>query len=189
MRHTDKILPYLKKKLGSARFKHTLGTTKTAEALALAHGENAENAVLAALLHDMARWMSARQMIAYVKKYKVRVPDLENVVKYNPSLLHGFVGADMARRIFKVKDRSVLEAIALHTLGGPNMCRLAKILYLADITSPDRRHSGVKTIKRLAEKDLDKAMTAASASKIAFVLRKNAWLHPAAARTWNSLIK
>jgi nicotinate-nucleotide adenylyltransferase len=84
---------------------------------------------LAGMAHDMAKPLSEKEMIKLVKNDGGRISRLE---KEKPSLLHGRASAILLKERFNVHNEAVLEAIALHTVGGKNMGPLAKIVYIAD---------------------------------------------------------
>jgi predicted HD superfamily hydrolase involved in NAD metabolism len=186
---TDTILSYLTEHLPPERLKHTLGTVKTAESLAARHGVSEEKARLAALLHDAAKGFTLDAMVRYVRRNRLTIPVKERIIRENPELLHGFISADIARKKFGVRDRDILEAIAYHTIGRKNMSRLAKIIYLADATAPDRRYPALAMLRAASRRDLDAAFQLTLAHKIAYVLKNKQWLHPGAVEAWNSLIK
>ena len=54
-------------------------------------------------------------------------------------MLHGKLGAYYAKEEFNIKDKDVLNAIAYHTTGRPNMSLLEKIVFVADYIEPNRR--------------------------------------------------
>ncbi len=184
----DRVRSYLKKQLSPKRLCHTMGTVSFARKLAQRYGVSPDKAALAALLHDCSKPLETAEMIRYVKRYRVPVPEKKAVEKFNPSLFHSFISADMARRLFAVRDQEILEAIALHTVAAPAMATLAKIIYIADIAAPDRHFKGVTRIRRLSKNGLDAAFHAALAAKIAHVLASRAWLHPLSVQAWNSLL-
>jgi len=185
----DEIIQYLKKHLSHARFTHTLGTWRTAQAIAAGYKVSKEKVDIAALLHDAGKGLTKHGLINYIKKTKTAVPYLQDIIKYNPWVLHGFASASIAQDKFGIRDKDILNAIKEHTTAGPGMSVLAKIIYLADITAPDRRFAGVNKIRWQAKRDLNKAMQTALFYKTYHVLANKKWLHPAAIEAWNSLIK
>lgn len=190
MQITEKLLlKYLKQHLKSARFKHTLGTAEIVLELAKLNGVNLEKARIAALLHDAGKRFNAKDMVQYALKHRLKVPCMKDVIKYNPSLLHSYISADIAKKHFSVKDKGILSAIALHTVGAADMGMLAKIVYVADSVSFDRRYPGVKELRALAYRDINAAARAAMANKLFYVLKKGAWLHPEAVKAWNFTVK
>jgi nicotinate-nucleotide adenylyltransferase len=182
---TEPITDFLRAHLKAPRFRHTIGTAKVAVALAKRHGANVKNALLAALLHDAGKGYSCAGMIAYVKKHRVWAPCRKEIFKNNPSLLHSYISAHIARTKFKINKCDILNAIAQHTLGGAHMTKLAKIIYIADVIAPDRRFKEVKRIRKLAMSDIGRALRAAQLIKLKYVIIKNAWIHPTAITTWN----
>jgi len=184
----ETIAAYLQSHLRGPRFRHTIGTANVAAILADRHGADIKDAVLAALLHDVGKRFSPDEMIKYAKKYNVAAPCREEIFKHNPALLHSYISAHIASSKFKVTKRAVIDAIAQHTLGGRNMAKLAKIIYVADLVAPDRRFEGVRQLRRLAMRNLELALRAAQKLKLNFVISKNVWLHPTAVLTWNETI-
>ena len=92
-------------------------------------GIDAQMGYLAGIAHDMAKPLSDKELIKLVKSDGGRISRLE---KEKPSLLHGRASAVLLKERFNVHNEAVLEAIALHTVGGKNMGPLAKIVYIAD---------------------------------------------------------
>jgi len=156
--------------------------------LSAKYGVPEEKAALAALLHDAGKGMTREAMVRYVKVNKVPVPHWEDVIKHNPSLLHSFISAHIAKKRFGITDHDVLEAISLHTVGSGRMSILAKIIYVADATTFDRRYSGVAGIRRQSRRNLDKAFSMTLANKILHVVNNKKWLNPDAVEAWNSTI-
>ena len=84
---------------------------------------------LAGIAHDLAKPLSDKELLKLAKSDGGRISRLE---KEKPSLLHGRASAVLLKERFNVHNEAVLEAIALHTMGGKNMGPLAKIVYIAD---------------------------------------------------------
>jgi len=84
---------------------------------------------LAGIAHDMAKPLSEKELIKLAKSDGRGISRLE---KEKPSLLHGRASAVLLKERFNVHNEAVLEAIALHTVGGKNMGSLAKVVYIAD---------------------------------------------------------
>lgn len=179
---TEKMLVYLKNHVDKERFVHSVGTAKTAERLAVRHGADAGKAYAAGLLHDIAKDKCGTEL----KKYTVMYGIVADVTECeNPSLLHGQLGAAMARRELGVTDEDILGAIRWHTTGRAGMSLLEKIVYLADLIEPSRRFKGIDAIRRLADCDIDAAMSAALLQVMDFVQRKGFALHPNSLMAYN----
>lgn len=142
----------LKEKLSKKRYEHTLGVMYTASAMAMAHGEDIQKAMIAGLLHDCAKYLSDKEKIAACKKYKLEITDLEDK---NKELLHAKIGAAFAKDLYKVKDEEILNAIRCHTTGKPDMTPLEEIIFIADYIEPNRKDlPGMDQIRYLAFHDL-----------------------------------
>lgn len=182
-----RIVSTLRERLSSFRFEHTLAVARLAEALAKRWDGDIEKARLAGLLHDCGRMTALKDMAGYARRKRLPVPAVEQTARHAPLLIHSYISADLARRVFGVDDPEVLEAVRRHTLGGPRMSLLDKILYTADATSEDRVHAEAAALRRLAFADLDKAFKRCVSIKISHALSEGRWLHPATVALWNCL--
>jgi len=90
---------------------------------------------LAACLHDCAKELKNDEQIELAKFYGIEIYP-EDLL--SPNLLHARNGAAIAEERYDIVDPRVLSAIREHTLGAPDMCLEAKILYLADMLEPGR---------------------------------------------------
>ncbi|MCM1533983.1 MAG: nicotinate (nicotinamide) nucleotide adenylyltransferase [Corallococcus sp.] len=117
----------LREYLTEQRFLHTFYVVK--RGLQLAREEEKDKVFLACLLHDCAKYVSPSD---YEKYGFVKPPDMPLPV------VHSFLGASVAKRDFGVNDEEILNAVAYHTTGRPNMTRLEKIVYVADKTEETR---------------------------------------------------
>ena len=133
------------------RFEHTLGVEYTAAALAMRYGEDIRNARTAGLLHDCAKCLSDKKRLSICRKNKIPMTELE---KKNPFLLHGKVGAYLAKQKYGIKNQDVLNAIRNHTTGRQGMSLLEKIVFIADYIEPCRKHAPnlAETRNQISEK-------------------------------------
>ena len=88
-----------------------------------------------------------------------------------------------------MRDKDILAAIAEHTLGSLHMSTLSKILFVADISSKDRKYKDAFVIRNLALQDLDAALLYAANRKLLFTIDSQKWLCPVGIDLWNHLIK
>ena len=116
----------VQKYLTPERFSHTFFVVK--RGLELASDELRHKAFVACLLHDVAKYIPKSQY----GKYNFTQNDLPD------SVVHSFLGAEVARADFGIEDEEILDAIRFHTTGCPNMSDLAKIVYVADKTEDSR---------------------------------------------------
>ena len=171
--------------LTAKRFRHTLNVVEAAEQLARTFGSDPNQARLAALLHDCAKNLSDQQLLGYAKKHQIKI---DRVSQHDPQLLHGPVGAILAKERYGVDDVAIHQAIYYHTTGSKNMTPLDKIIYLADYIEKDRSFPGVDPIRQMAETDLDQANIMALTNSICHVAQTGALIHKRTIDARNNLI-
>ncbi len=139
--------------LDEERYHHTSGVMYTAAALAMAHGADVEKAMLAGLLHDCAKCIPNEEKPRLCEKYGVEFSEFE---RQNPHLLHGKLGAYLAKTEYGVADPDICAAIEYHTTGRPDMSLLEQIVFIADYIEPDRNEAKrLELIRRTAFSNLD----------------------------------
>ena len=183
------IHKWLKAHLKPNRYLHSCKVAEMAAALSDIYDVNVETAVRAGILHDAGKGFSGEELIRFCRTHKIRVPFFEDICRQEPSLLHSYVSAWLAKHQFGVKDTQVIHAIAEHTLGSLHMSTLSKILFVADISSKDRKYKDAFLIRNLAMQDLDKALLYAANRKLLFTIDTQKWLCPLGIDLWNHLIK
>lgn len=176
------ILDKLRKTLNSERYEHSQRAEKIAVRLARKHGVSQESAAIAALLHDCARRYSRPELLSVAKKIRLK---LDPIRRFEPKLFHGEIGAYIARIEFGIRSKAILQAIANHTTGRPGMSALEKIIFLADHLEEGRSFSGIGNIRRLAARDMDKAIAASASAKLKFLLAHDLPIYPATIETRN----
>ena len=163
----EPILEDLRSRLKKGRYLHTLGVMYTAGALAMAHGEELEKALLAGLLHDCGKYGSPEEQVQRCKAWGIPLTVQEEAI---PALAHAKLGVYLARKRYGVEDEEVLGAIRWHTTGRPDMTRLEKILYLADYIEPHRRDiPGLAEIRPLAFVHLNRAVALTARNTLAYL--------------------
>lgn len=176
----------LAKRLKRSRFIHSVGVSETAAFLAGRFGVEEQKARVAGLLHDCAREFRNENMIAEAQKRKIAIGAVEQAM---PLLLHAYIGAKRIREIYQVEDKDVEQAIWRHTVGGPQMTALDKIIWFADMIEPGRDYPGVENLRQLAkEASLDDMMLAGFSQSIQFVVAKGHLIHPDTVLARNELL-
>ena len=137
-----------------SRVPHATGVCETAREMARKFGADEELAARAGILHDVTKALGAKQQLMLAEKWNVALTDFERA---NPHLLHAKTGAAAARELFG-ECEEVANAIEWHTTGKPDMTKIEKIVYLADMIEPNRTYPGVEEIRAAAEKDLDEGV-------------------------------
>lgn len=139
------------------RFAHVLRVRETAVRLARLYHQPMQKASVAAILHDCAKNMELPRLQLIARK--ARLPVDKRTMNSN-ALLHGLVGAHIARTRYHVSDVHILNAIRYHTTGRAGMTMLELCLFVADAIEPGRDYPGVDRVRALAEKDIRKAALA-----------------------------
>lgn len=165
----------LKHSLKPGRYIHSVNTMKEALSLAAHYGEDCERAAIAGLIHDCAKELSDEETLEYCRKHGIELSELE---KRQVFLMHGEVGAIIARDKYDVIDEAVLKAVRYHTTGCSEMSMLDKIIFLADYIEPGRKHSEVDNVRKLAYVNINKALISAFDSIIKYVIDQKGLIHP-----------
>lgn len=176
MQTTDKIIDYLKQNLSEKRFAHTMGVAETAKSLAKVWGEDCSRAFVAGLVHDCAKEIPFDETVRLLRENGYE-PDEDELLA--PGILHAPLGAIVAKDEFGIEDAEILDAVRFHTTGRPAMSTLEKIIYIADFTEPGRKYPEAEEVRKLAVKDLDKAVLLEADFVIKFTVDRGKTIHPA----------
>ncbi len=182
----QKALGILSKRLSPSRYNHTLGVMKKSVEYAKMLGADEDRVRIAALFHDCAKNLSGHELTEYAKKGGL-TPD-EDTLKA-PHLLHGAVGAMIARDEYGITDEHILSIIEKHTLGSKNMTLEEKIVFLADYTEDGRKYPSSREVRAIALKDFGMALIRCSDESIKHLLSKDSYIHPQSIITRNGFIE
>ena len=171
--------------LNEHRFTHTMGVAETAVRLAEKWGADEEKAKIAGLLHDCAKNIPSEDAIKYCRENKVFLKD---ICFHEPSLIHAYLGAYLAKVEYEVEDSEILTAIYYHTTGCDDMSLLTKIIYVADTMEPSRTQAGVEQLRVLAFEDLDAALIRSIDATVRHIINKGGILDCDTIAARNSLI-
>ena len=149
----EEIIALLKLDLKPKRITHSFGVMETAVKLAEIHGLDVNKARRAALLHDCAKYVSKEDKIALCREYQYPITSFE---LDNPELLHAKAGACLAQKKYGVTDKEILDAIAYHTTGRPDMAPITLLTFISDYIEPGRDRPELGELRRIAEIDLKK---------------------------------
>lgn len=152
----EDIIKDVKSELSEKRFEHSIGVMERAEVLANIYGLDVEKAKKVGIAHDIAKEIPTDKKFKYIEENNIKIDEIE---KNNPALLHGKIGADIAKKRYEF-DESMQKAILYHTTGHEDMDLLAKIIYVADKTEKTRKYKGelLKEEQKMSEEDIDKTM-------------------------------
>ena len=173
------------KRLSKEKYIHSISVMDTAVDMARHYGVFDERFVIAGLLHDCAKDISTEEMFKLCVKYHVKVDIYQ---KSQPALLHGALGAEIAKHDFEIEDEEILRSIKYHTTGCENMGMFEKIIYMADYIEPGRCFLGVKKLRKLSYKNIDQAMVEGLNMSIKEVIKKKGLIHPDTIHARNSIL-
>ena len=123
--------------LPEKRLIHTASVISCALIKAEELGLDKDDVFLAGLLHDVAKYVDYKTVKGFTKPLDMPEP-----------VVHAFLGEYMARNILGIKNEEVLDAIKYHTSGKPEMSKLAKLIFVADMVEDGRTYDGVEELRR-----------------------------------------
>lgn len=172
--------------LSEKRYIHSIGVMEMAVELAKLYNADVETARIAGLLHDIAKEMTSEEKLQYVKENNIEISEIERI---NTPILHGIIGADIARKKYGVSEQ-IQKAIQYHTTTSPNMDIIAKIIYVADKVELNRKSEDydVEYERELAKKDLDETVIYIINSNIKSLINNGKLIEPESIETRNKLI-
>lgn len=179
----QQILDWLADHVPESRLRHILAVEQTAIALAHRYSLDATKAAQAGLMHDLAKYFKPQKLLQMAQAEGL---SLDPVDLANPHLLHADVGAIVARDQFGIQDQEVLQAIANHTLGRPEMSPLSCVVFLADSLEPGRGDTPeLNTLRQVSQQDLFQAVWMSCDASIQDLIVKRRLIHPRTVLTRN----
>lgn len=176
---------HIRERLSDWRFEHSVNVSREAVRLAEIHGADVHKAELAGLLHDVMKDAGKKEQLALLTQYGVKLTPIEQNA---PKLWHAMAGAVYVRKILKIRDKDVLNAIRYHTTGRAGMSLLEKIIFVADCTSTERDYKGVEKMRKLAATDLDGAVEEELADSLENRLDDRTPMHPDTVEAYNEIL-
>ena len=152
--------------MSEERYKHTISVALTAVEIAKANKINPKKPFLAAMLHDIAKDTSIDVTQNLMLKCFKKHLNEEKVV------YHQFIGTIFARKLFKIYNKDILNAIKYHTTGNKNMSVCAKIVYSADKIEPTRGYDS-KYMIDACKNDVNEGFRLVLHENIVFLRSKN----------------
>lgn len=180
----ESLLEQLKTQLSPKRLQHMLGVEKASIYLAEINGYDTEKAGLAGLLHDYAKELPDQAFLDLIDKYEL-ADELRN---WGNEVWHGLVGIYKIQEDLGLKDKDILRAIEIHTVGSSEMTTLDKIVYVADYIECNRDFPGVDKARELAEQSLDKAVAYETAHTVEHLAHRAVPIYPQTIETYNAYI-
>lgn len=145
----DEYLPFLTSVLTPARLKHSLDVMRVMGELAEVYDLDRTQALLAGLLHDAAKDLSAECQLNLAKEAQIR---FQHDCERHPVYLHALVGAYIVSKELGITDDLVLVAIVAHSDSIEKVdsdLRFQWCLQAADILAPISEWHGMKKLRQV----------------------------------------
>lgn len=179
----DRVLAWLKENVTPSRIEHILGVEQMSLKLARHYQLDTAKAAEAGLLHDLAKYFHPQKLLQMATAEGL---EIDPILAANPHLLHADVSAIVARDEFGVTDSEILDAIANHTFGSPNMSPLSCVVFLADSLEPGRGDKPeLNELRQVSQENLYKAVWLTSDYALKHLLKKRRLIHPRTIMTRN----
>lgn len=148
-----------------ARRDHTLRVAKMACKRASSLGMPEEKALLAAALHDCAKYILPDSPLLDGLCIPSDVP---------LAVVHQYSGAFLAKNKFGITDDEILNAIRYHTSGRSGMGNLEKLIFLSDMLEEGREFPGIQPLREAFWRDLDECLYLCLKHQINYLKNSNA---------------
>ncbi|WP_299032659.1 bis(5'-nucleosyl)-tetraphosphatase (symmetrical) YqeK [uncultured Anaerococcus sp.] len=173
MNKLEEMKTKLRNDIGEKRYKHSLRVAEKARELAGKFNVDSKKAYLAGLIHDCAKYNEK----AYIRELKIDLSKYPINSTKDP-VLHSFLGAEVAKKVYNIYDEDILRAIKYHTTGRANMSDLEKIIFIADAIEPGRDFKGISKLRSISYRNLNEAMLALLDNNIIFLIGRKALINP-----------
>jgi predicted HD superfamily hydrolase involved in NAD metabolism len=179
----EQILNWLADNVSPQRLQHILGVEQMCIELASCYGLNQQQAAIAGLMHDLAKFFSAERLLAIAQTEKIPI---DSISTSHPHLLHADVSAILAKKEFGIEDEEILAAIRNHTLGSPHMSQLSCVVFVADALEPNRGNTqDLVAMRPVAQKNLYKSVQQTCDYSLKYLISNYKIIHPRVILTRN----
>lgn len=151
----------IKERMSDKRFAHSESVANLCVELAHAHQLDEGIAYVMGIAHDVCKQLPYDKAKVWIKENH---PTFLNEA---PAIWHGYIGADVCRRNFFIRDHRILEAI-YHHVKGRNKTDYDRILFIADKLDPSRGYDSKKEIE-ISKKDLKEGYAIVKAQQEAYL--------------------
>lgn len=180
----EEITKDVKNTLSEKRYIHCIGVMEQAAYLAKKYGYDIDIARVVGIAHDIAKEIPEEEKLKYVEQNNIEIDKIESV---NIGLLHAKIGADICKKKYNFTEE-MQNAIKYHTTGNENMNILAKIIFVADKTEKNRKYEDLKTVRDLADEDLDNCILYILDYMLVDNVNKKKLIHPNSIKIRNKIM-
>ena len=171
--------------LDDYRYNHSLCVADEAKRLAILYSEDADNAYLAGLLHDITKNFTIDEHLNIFSKFDIILSDVE---KISVPIWHGISASAYVKHTLGINDEKIISAIRYHTTAKSIMSLFEKLIYLADYTSADRNYPDVDVMRSLVNESIEDAMLYSLKYTIKDLISKERAVHPDTLNAYNEII-
>ena len=145
------------------RFQHTLGVRNLALLLAKKFGLDEEIVEVAAILHDVTKYMPLDEQIKWIND-----SNIVSKFKDAKAIYHAYSAANFVQDKFNIHDERIINMIRYHVYGRIGMSIYEQIMVFADYAEETRPYPDCIEARRilLEEDDFGKAMVYCISSMI-----------------------
>ena len=176
---------HIRERLSDYRFRHSVNVSKESVRLAERYGGDVEKAELAGLLHDVMKDAGKKEQLDIIEKDGVKLNEVEQQA---PKLWHAIAGAVYVKKVLRIRDKDIVNAVRYHTTARAGMTLLEKIVFIADYTSEDRDYKGVEKMRKASNVSLEYAMEEALAFDIEERADEHTAIHPDTFEAYNEIM-
>lgn len=133
------------------------------------------DAIIAAALHDCAKYLpvTADELKGFIPPDGVPEP-----------VLHQYAGAYVAERTFGIKDENILSAIKFHCTARECMSPLEKLIYISDVLESGRTFDGVEKLRSTFRYGLDGCLSAVLKHQLEYLKKAGKPVYPLTERAY-----
>ncbi|MGE6616451.1 bis(5'-nucleosyl)-tetraphosphatase (symmetrical) YqeK [Bacillus mycoides] len=110
-------------------YKHSIRVANEARKIAKIFYEDEEKAAIAGCLHDISAIFPNEERIAVAEEFGIEILQEEREF---PMIIHQKLSRVIAKEVFKVEDKEVLNAICCHTTLHKYATKMDLVLFIAD---------------------------------------------------------
>lgn len=183
---SEQLTIAVRQRLTERSFDHCVRVAESSSALAKSYGIDEEQAWAAGLLHDWDRELTGPDLVEAARTAGVPVTHVDERVPY---LLHARTAAVHVAERFPELPSVVIDAIARHTVGAPDMTPLDMVVFVADMIEPARDWPGVDELRReAASTPLPAVFFDSYRRSLMHLIEVGKAIHPDTLDVWNSLV-
>ncbi|MDP2790648.1 MAG: bis(5'-nucleosyl)-tetraphosphatase (symmetrical) YqeK [Rectinemataceae bacterium] len=175
---------------------HCISVADLSSKLCRRFGLDSKKGSICGLAHDMLKdrpvqdqWTVAQRAssIPCLDFVATIVERIEGEKAFADKIIHGPAAAVYINEEFRLEDREMLEAIALHSSAAITMSPLAKVLFVADKLEPKRAYVTSDELEMADTLDLDTLLAETLGMSIGWLRRKNSAIAQSTIDLYNAL--